>query len=226
VRVALVGRVEHAPRAGAAHDGGLLVVDPHRGGHPVEPSERFVVARQPRQQVLAGAPHDDVPARVAQHHAERQQVDLATAQEHRREVRPVGLGLRSRRRLDPPAGAHLRLRERLAHEPLQAPQAARVLVLGHQVRMEVGYVARHAFAGARQVRVDRAAETGRGAPLVRAAVQGIECLAAQVVADVAFADAQQAGDLPVRDTPFGEVHERHDVLPVELRHPMRLQDAS
>ena len=114
LRIAPVDRVDRSEGTGPGDHGGLLVVDPDRRRDPAEAHQRGVVNAQPRQQVLAFAPHQCPGARVRQLQDEGEELPLAAADPHPRDHRPVGLGLGPGRGLHAAPRPARRRREDLA----------------------------------------------------------------------------------------------------------------
>ena len=130
--IAPIGRVDRAPRAGAAGNGGLLVVHPKRRRHAAEPHEAGGVAAEPGEHVLRPRPDDRLLPTPRKHHVQRHQVDRRVADDHCREVRPVHLRLRPGRRLDPTPRPDGRRREGAPPVSLYRAQAAVITMLPPQ----------------------------------------------------------------------------------------------
>ena len=127
--------VDHAPGAGAVADAGLQVVDAVDRGHAAQADERLGVGMVPRQLIHRPAPHHRRVAAVAEHHDEAIERDRPTGipDVHVAELDPVGLGLRSGRRLDAAEWPQLRLGEVAAQVLPDRLLAAGVVVLLDQV---------------------------------------------------------------------------------------------
>src|SRR3712207_667604 len=125
---------------------------------------------------------------------------LFRSQDHAREVRPVDLRLRPGRGLDAPAGPHGRGRIGMAPIALVRSQAAGIAVLATQPDMQGCQVDR-TVPLADPPLVDDGGNGLGFETLARAAVGLAPLETLDLIADRAFRDAQQAGDLTVCRSP-------------------------